>query len=461
MKISKIFAGMSAMALTASMLTLVASADDTVKKIELGTNVANMTTLSLIDETDDDGNVVNEGLLTGTGVSVTDVYGFKVNVTVGEDTAAGIEAGDWIGGGMGYNSESTGWASTEWSFQDGAKEITGAIQDDGSYDFVLQGDSAAFADTDTYAQLWLQNWATSDFTYNYVEILGADGNVLITVESGSDDPVTATPYENAYAADIEANGNLRIELFNIYGDSANNEDWAAAYETFTAAKEIEVQFTIQGVPESEEGFTAFLMYTDKNWAWGNWSAGTEVGAVDVVVNGDGTYSVKINNEIAGATAEDGGAMIATGVNVLCVDILGLADAAGAGTKGLDLSTAADKQALAVENGLVVTDVKIFTDGVEFVPGVGYKEEGTDVSSSETETNSSETETNSSDTEANSSDVETSGTESTSDSSSKAASSSSKAASTSTTTNPSTGAAALAAVGVALAGAAVVASKKRK
>ncbi|MDO4944360.1 MAG: NPXTG-anchored protein [Ruminococcus sp.] len=455
MKISKIFAGMSAMALAASMLTVAASADDAAAlKAELGTGVANMNALSLLDELDKDtGEVVNTGLLTGTGVAVTDIYGIKINVTVGETTAAGIADGSWIGGGMGYNSDSTSWASTEWSFQDGAKPVTGTVTDDGSYDFVLLGDAPVFTDSETYAQVWMQNWSTSDFTYNYVELLDADGNALVTVENGADDPVV-TPYANVYAADIEGKGNFRIELFNIYGDTNNNEDFKAAYETLSAAKEIEVQFTIQGIPESEEGFTAFLMYTDKNWAWGNWDPGTTPGAVDAVVNADGTYSVKINNEIAGATAEDGGAMIATGANVFCVDIIGLADAAGAGTAGTDLSTAADKQALAVEKGLIVTDVKVFTDGVEFVPGVGYKDEPID--------DSSEAEESSSEAETSCSEAEVSSSESTADStSSKASSSSSKATNNNTTTNPNTGAAALAAVGVALAGAAVVASKKRK
>ena len=156
MKISKILAGMSAAALAASMMSLVAFADET------ATVKADLTggTISLIDEKDDNGDLKKTGVLTGTNVELADVYGVDINVTVGADSAAKIEAGDWIGGGLGYNSESTGWASTEWSFQEGAKDVTGVKADDGSYDFVLKGTDPVFADTDTFAPVWLHNWTT-------------------------------------------------------------------------------------------------------------------------------------------------------------------------------------------------------------------------------------------------------------------------------------------------------------
>lgn len=179
MKISKILAGMSAAALAASMMSLVAFADET------ATVKADLTggTISLIDEKDDNGDLKKTGVLTGTNVELADVCGVDINVTVGADSAAKIEAGDWIGGGLGYNSESTGWASTEWSFQEGAKDITGVKADDGSYDFVLKGTDPVFADTDTFAQVWLQNWTTEDFTFNSFTLLDKDGNPLLVVES--------------------------------------------------------------------------------------------------------------------------------------------------------------------------------------------------------------------------------------------------------------------------------------
>ena len=92
MKISKILAGMSAAALAASMMSLVAFADETT------TVKADLTggTISLIDEKDDDGVVTKTGVLTGTNVKLSDVCGIDVNVTVGADSAAKIEAGDFL-----------------------------------------------------------------------------------------------------------------------------------------------------------------------------------------------------------------------------------------------------------------------------------------------------------------------------------------------------------------------------
>ena len=179
MKISKILAGMSAAALAASMMSLAAFADET------ATVKADLTggTVSLIDEKDDDGVVTKTGVLTGTNVKLSDVCGIDVNVTVGAVSAAKFEAGDWIGGGVGYYSESTGWASKVWSFQDGAKDVTGVKAADGSYDFVLKGTDPVFADTDTYAQVWLQNWSTKDFTFNAFTLLDKDGNPILVVES--------------------------------------------------------------------------------------------------------------------------------------------------------------------------------------------------------------------------------------------------------------------------------------
>ena len=82
-------------------------------------------------------------------------------------------------------------------------------------------------------------------------------------------------------------------------------------------------------------YEAFLMYTDLNWAWGCWNA-TEFPAGTVDVTADGTYTVYIDNTIATSTVEDEEtgddvAVVATGAQVFCVDIDGLASALGAGT----------------------------------------------------------------------------------------------------------------------------------
>lgn len=61
-------------------------------------------------------------------------------------------------------------------------------------------------------------------------------------------------------------------------------------------------------------YTAFLMFTDIDWLWGNWDAGN---GTDATITGPGTYTVSLDNTQAENT------MSATnGANVFCVDIIG-------------------------------------------------------------------------------------------------------------------------------------------
>ena len=414
MKISKILAGMSAAALAASMMSLVAFADET------ATVKADLTggTISLIDEKDDNGDLKKTGVLTGTNVELADVCGVDINVTVGADSAAKIEAGDWIGGGLGYNSESTGWASTEWSFQEGAKDVTGVKAADGSYDFVLKGTDPVFADTDTFAQVWLQNWSTKDFTFNAFTLLDKDGNPILVVESDKaqgGNTVDLSEYKkqtevtlNGEGRSVSDSGKVRINIKHPWVDDATFnlvDDWSV----FAGADAIAVTVDISNVTDAFNAYPCFSNGIENSI--GYWEASDNNPAV--TVNADGTYTfiVKfpsalemdaknmffdINTDLAGTDGEDPAVKMA----VKKVVVLNKSDAEPADPS----ESTADS-----------------TDSDE--------SKGVLVDSSDSKTNSAAT--------------------------------SSKAANNASNTNPSTGAAALAAVGVALAGAAVVATKKRK
>lgn len=414
MKISKILAGMSAAALAASMMSLVAFADET------ATVKADLTggTVSLIDEKDDNGDVKKTGVLTGTNVKLSDVCGIDVNVTVGADSAAKIEAGDWIGGGLGYNSESTGWASKEWSFQDGAKDVTGVKAADGSYDFVLKGKDPVFADTDTFAQVWLQNWTTKDFTFNAFTLLDKDGNPILVVESDKaqgGNTVDLSEYKkqtevtlNGEGRSVSDSGKVRINIKHPWVDDATFnlvDDWSV----FAGADAIAVTVDISNVTDAFNAYPCFSNGIENSI--GYWEASDNNPAV--TVNADGTYTfiVKfpsalemdaknmffdINTDLAGTDGEDPAVKMA----VKKVVVLNKSDAepTDPSESTADSTDSTDSD----ESKVILTDSK---------------------------TNSAAT--------------------------------SSKAANNASNTNPSTGAAALAAVGVALAGAAVVATKKRK
>lgn len=137
-----------------------------------------------------DGN--NTVTLLGDGAVVDDFTAVeKVTFYVTYDQAELDNADTWIGGGIGTNSESTGWAMTEWGKASGEKAI--AIEDtlDGNkgtitYDMAEFG---GFADTDTYAQVWLQAWGGT---------VTVD-KAVVTVADSAEAPAEEEPAEEAPA----------------------------------------------------------------------------------------------------------------------------------------------------------------------------------------------------------------------------------------------------------------------
>ncbi len=124
------------------------------------------------------------------GYTVTDVYGLTV-------TISGDYADTGVGGGIGFNSASTGWAQHEWGNADAGKEIT--LTEDNKVTLLL--DAPAFADSDAndptnpYAQVWIAQWWGNDATVEKVEVLGAGGVVLTANNAAPDDttPSESTP----------------------------------------------------------------------------------------------------------------------------------------------------------------------------------------------------------------------------------------------------------------------------
>ncbi|MGN0686631.1 MAG: NPXTG-anchored protein [Oscillospiraceae bacterium] len=114
-------------------------------------------------------------------------------------------------------------------------------------------------------------------------------------------------------------------------------------------------------------YEAFLMYTDNSWLWGCWKA-EEFPAGTVDITEDGTYTVYIDSSIPTALVEDEetGELVpytATGTQVFCVDIDGLAKAknCGADAEGYeDCETGADKMAFAKNAGINVSNVIVTT-----------------------------------------------------------------------------------------------------
>lgn len=410
MKISKILAGMSAMALAASMMTIGASAAVT------------------------NGN---------SGKDNAD-YMFDVKDAVGVEKAATIASvraklsfksiddlkANGAGGGFITSSDGNNWASTEFGNDGAGKPITFVVDEASStatMEKVLT-DKDKFVcnegSDNNYAQVVLQGW-WGEFSVDNIACYDAAGELVCSVtgdgidlykapEKGGNE-VDLSEYKkqtevtlNGEGRSVSDSGKVRINIKHPWVDDATfnlADDWSA----FAGADAIAVTVDISNVTDAFNAYPCFSNGIENSI--GYWEASDNNPAV--TVNADGTYTfiVKfpsalemdaknmffdINTDLAGTDGEDPAVKMA----VKKVVVLNKSDAEPADSS----ESTADS-----------------TDSDE--------SKGVLVDSSDSKTNSAAT--------------------------------SSKAANNASNTNPSTGAAALAAVGVALAGAAVVATKKRK
>lgn len=106
------------------------------------------------------------------GVDITTIYGVRFYATF--DAAEIADETAWIGGGIGANSNSTGWKSIEWGRN--SKAITADIENG---TITWMNDAPIFQADDAYAHLWIQDWASKKTSYDKVEVLDKDGNVII------------------------------------------------------------------------------------------------------------------------------------------------------------------------------------------------------------------------------------------------------------------------------------------
>lgn len=400
MKISKILAGMSAMALAASMMTIGASA--------------------AITGADKDGNMIYDvkTLIEANNIKISDVYGVRAYFS---DSAAGVvEQG--AGGGFIFSSKSNNWNQKQWC--NGCTESeTHDIQYDAATKSITRLEKTPFwtdvdvSDTEgEYAQIAFCEWWGGDIDFSKIVLLDKDGKEI----EGSDvnpggNSVDLSEYKkqtevtlNGEGRSVTDSGKVRINIKHPWVDDATFnlvDDWSV----FAGADAIAVTVDISNVTDAFNAYPCFSNGIENSI--GYWEASDNNPAV--TVNADGTYTfiVKfpsalemdaknmffdINTDLAGTDGEDPAVKMA----VKKVVVLNKSDAepTDPSESTADSTDSTDSD----ESKVILTDSK---------------------------TNSAAT--------------------------------SSKAANNASNTNPSTGAAALAAVGVALAGAAVVATKKRK
>ncbi len=192
MKLRKILATTVAAAVAVSAMAVTASAATVISNSAIDASCDGVADGVIILK-NEDGSI---NLFDDNGITVDDIYGLQVVLDI---TADAVNGADWIGGGMGANSESTGWLSTEWGQASGAKPIV--LGEDGILTWLSE--TPVFAATDTYCQLWVQAWGI-DVTVKEMNILGKDGSVILGDALGTTEEAPAEEESNEAAGAASA-----------------------------------------------------------------------------------------------------------------------------------------------------------------------------------------------------------------------------------------------------------------
>ena len=205
MNFKKIVATLAAAALSVSALSVSAMALSTKDYLKDGVVYVNA------DKPEDPTWAIDAG------VAQTDVYGVTFHVTF-EGNA------EWYGGGIGANSNSTGWKSIEWGTN--SKEITADVENN---TITWLSDAPIFAESDEYAQLWLQTW-TGEVTVNSADVLGKDGVILSTDDAPAETEASEAEETEETAAETEAETEAEVEETEAEETEAEVEETEAAEE---------------------------------------------------------------------------------------------------------------------------------------------------------------------------------------------------------------------------------------
>ena len=238
MKISKILAGMSAVAIVASMAMIPASAAGTKLNVSddllaIGRQTQDDLFAIFFRGDDSEGNVVKDGI-----TDITAVYGASFTIKVDNN--------DWntIGGGgsINFNDTKNGWNAKEWaggSWVDDEKPkdtLCYTTDEEGTYVLEYKSETPLFdaVDDEGYAAVGINNWAADlkGIDVVGVKVLGADGNALYEAGSNKDKKeVQKKPVaeESSSAADSTASGTESKK------DESKKDDKSSAAATSTAA----------------------------------------------------------------------------------------------------------------------------------------------------------------------------------------------------------------------------------
>ena len=237
MKLKKILAAVAAAAVAVSTMAVSAFA------IDKGDYFADGTLYLVADDGKPQWAVDNY-------VDITTIYG--VTMHCGFDAGEIADEAAWIGGGIGANSNSTGWKQIEWGRNE--KEIIADLENG---TVTWQSTEPIFKADDAYAQFWIQSWGGT-VTFDSVDILDKDGNVIQPGEAPAE---TEAPAEDEAADEPEAEAPVEDEADEDVDEPEEVEDEAEepAEEPAPAETEApaaEVAPAVENTPAPATGNTA-------------------------------------------------------------------------------------------------------------------------------------------------------------------------------------------------------------
>lgn len=172
--------------------------------------------------------------ITNSGYTIEDVYGVTYHVEFKAEEVA--DPATWIGGGMGANSNSTGWKQIEWGRAD--KEVIADLEN-GTITWLST--TPVFKTSDKYAQFWLQTWGGT-VTVKSIDVLGKDGVVL---SDETPDPVDE-PAEESAPAETTEDANVEAPADDTAADDTDEalDDTADAADDEVAADDTDVDVDV-------------------------------------------------------------------------------------------------------------------------------------------------------------------------------------------------------------------------
>ena len=220
MKLKKILAAVAAAAVAVSTMAVNAFA------IDKGTYLVDDSGNTFLYLVADDGK---PQWAVDNSVTVTDIYGVTWHATFNADEVANESA--WIGGGIGANSNSTGWKQLEWGRNE--KEFIADLENG---TITWKSDSPIFKASDKYVQLWITAWGGT-VTFDSADLLDANGNVIegspvpVADESTSDDNTAvadeAAPADDNTSADADvADDDADADIVDTDDDEDVDDDAA-------------------------------------------------------------------------------------------------------------------------------------------------------------------------------------------------------------------------------------------